>query len=101
LVVCPGNTPSLLLITIDALRADHLGSYGYARATTPRLDAFAADATRFAAAFVGGPKTIPSVPQILTGRWFYWHRTERGLPAIVGDGTRPSRAIVDNPYVAS
>src|SRR5690606_18168554 len=34
----------VLLVTIDALRADHLGSYGYARATSPGLDAFSAKA---------------------------------------------------------
>lgn len=101
LEICDGSAPSLLLVTIDALRADHLGSYGYARPTTPHLDAFAAGATRFAAAFAGGPKTIPSVPQILTGHYFYWHRPERGLATLLGDGTVPSHAIVNNPYVAS
>ncbi len=101
LVTCAEGTPSLLLVTIDALRADHLGSAGYARPTTPYLDAFAADATRFAAAFAGGPKTIPSVPQILTGRYFYWHRAARGLPELLGAGAVPSHAIVNNPYVAS
>jgi arylsulfatase len=101
LAVCPGDGTSLLLITIDALRADHLGSAGYARATTPHLDAFAADATRFGAAFVGGPKTIPSIPQILTGRYFYWHRSTRDLVDLLGTGDTPSRAIVNNPYVAS
>ena len=101
LQVCDGTAPSLLLVTVDALRADHLGSYGYARATTPYLDAFAAGGTRFASAFVGGPKTIPSVPQILTGHYFYWHRPERGLATLLGDATVPSHAIVNNPYVAS
>lgn len=101
LEVCDGTAPSLLLVTIDALRADHLGSHGYARRTTPHLDAFAAGATRFAAAFAGGPKTIPSVPQILTGHYFYWHRPERGLATLLGDGTVASHAIVNNPWVAS
>ncbi len=99
--VCDGSAPSLLIITLDALRADHLGSYGYPRPTTPHLDAFAAGATRFAWAFAGGPKTIPSVPQILTGRYFYWHRPTRGLASLLGDGAVPSRAIVNNPYVGS
>ena len=36
-----GNGQSVLLITIDTLRADHLGAYGYARATSPHLDALA------------------------------------------------------------
>lgn len=101
LEACDGTAPSVLLITIDALRADHLGSYGYARPTTPHLDAFAAGATRFASAFAGGPKTIPSVPQILTGHYFYWHRAERGLAPLLGDGTVASHAIVNNPWVAS
>jgi arylsulfatase len=100
LALCGGDAPSLLLVTIDALRADHLGSAGYARATTPRLDAFAAEATRFSAAFAGGPKTIPSIPQILTGRYFYWHRPTRGLADVLGPEETPSRAIVNNPYVA-
>ncbi len=101
LVACDDAAPSLLLITIDALRGDRLSAAGYARPTTPHLDAFAADATRFAAAFTGGPKTIPSVPQILTGRYFYWQRSARGLPELLGDGAMPSRAIVNNPYVAT
>jgi arylsulfatase len=101
LAVCSGDAPSLLLITIDALRADHLGSAGYARPTTPYLDAFARDATRFTRAFTGGPKTIPSIPQILTGNWFYWHRPALGLADLLGTDGMPSRAIVNNPYVAT
>ncbi|MBI3767371.1 MAG: sulfatase-like hydrolase/transferase [Deltaproteobacteria bacterium] len=99
---CAEGAPSLLLVTIDALRSDHLGSAGYARPTTPYLDRFAADATRFAAAFAAGPKTIPSIPQILTGTYFFRHRTTPGLAALLGPGRfERSRAIVNNPYVAS
>ncbi len=101
LAICPGDAPSLLLVTVDALRGDRLGSAGYGRPTTPHLDAFAAGATRFTAAFAGGPKTVPSVPQILTGTYFYWHRSEPGLAALVGSDGVPSRAIVNNPYVAA
>jgi arylsulfatase A-like enzyme len=101
LAVCRGDAPSLVLVTIDALRADHLGSAGYPRPTTPYLDAFARDATRFTRAFVGGPKTIPSIPQILTGSWFYWHRPTLGLADLLGTGGVPSLAIVNNPYVAT
>ena len=35
----PGNGLGVLLITIDTLRADHLGAYGYGRATSPHIDA--------------------------------------------------------------
>jgi arylsulfatase len=100
LASCPDAGPSLLLITIDALRADHLGGAGYARATSPHLDAFAADATRFAAAYAAAPKTIPSIPQMLTGRYFPAHGGEGALAALVGpEGVAASRAIVNNPYV--
>ena len=36
-----GNRLNVLLVTIDTLRADHLGAYGYGRATSPKLDALA------------------------------------------------------------
>src|SRR5689334_12631886 len=39
--------PNLVLVFVDTLRADHVGSYGYARPTTPRLDRFAAGAVQF------------------------------------------------------
>lgn len=98
LLACDPAAPSLLLITVDALRGDHLSSAGYGRQTTPFLDAFAADATRFAAAFAGGPKTIPSVPQILTGHYFYWQRPTPGLRDLLPEGV-PSRAIINNPWI--
>jgi hypothetical protein len=52
----PAGTPQvdLLLITIDALRADHVGSAGYERDTTPALDRLAAEGVRFARAFPRG-----------------------------------------------
>ncbi len=99
---CAARAPSLLLVTIDALRGDRLGSAGYTRPTTPYLDRFAADATRFAAAFAAGPKTIPSIPQILTGTYFFRHRATPGLTALLGPGRfERNRAVVNNPYVAS
>src|SRR5262249_38173387 len=62
--------PNLLLLPIDALRADHLGASGYSRPTPPRLDQLAADGVRFAAAFTSGPMTLPSVGQIFTSSPF-------------------------------
>lgn len=61
--------PNLLLITIDTLRADRLGSYGYAAARTPVLDALALDGARFADATAHAPLTHPSHAAILTGRY--------------------------------
>jgi sulfatase-like protein/HEAT repeat protein/PBS lyase HEAT-like repeat-containing protein len=60
----------VLLITIDALRADHVGAYGYARATTPHIDALAATGTRFARAYSQAPHTSFSVASLLTSKYF-------------------------------
>jgi len=59
---------NLLLITIDTLRADHLGSYGDERAETPNLDALAAAGVRFAHAYSAVPLTLPSHTVMFTGR---------------------------------
>jgi arylsulfatase A-like enzyme/cytochrome c-type biogenesis protein CcmH/NrfG len=59
--------PSILLVTIDTLRADHVGCYGAAGASTPTLDALAARGVRFATAVAHTPLTAPSHASILTG----------------------------------
>jgi arylsulfatase A-like enzyme/Flp pilus assembly protein TadD len=59
--------PNVLLVTIDTLRADRLGSYGYAAAATPVLDALAARGVRFTTAVAHTPLTAPSHASILTG----------------------------------
>lgn len=57
---------NVVLITVDSLRADHLGCYGYERDTTPNLDTFADDGHRFDAAFSHACATRPAFPGILT-----------------------------------
>ena len=59
--------PNLLLVTIDTLRADHLGSYGAASGRTPALDALAARGVRFERAQSPVPLTGPSHATMLTG----------------------------------
>jgi hypothetical protein len=58
-----------LLISIDALRADHLGSYGYSRATTPHIDALASSAAVFDHAYAPTPHTSYSVTSLMTGKY--------------------------------
>lgn len=58
----------VLLVTIDALRADHVGAYGYARKTTPRLDALARDGVVFDAAYTATPHTSYAVTSLMTGK---------------------------------
>ncbi len=59
--------PSVLLVTIDTLRADHVGAYGDAQAHTPTLDALAAGGATFEQAMASVPLTLPSHTSILTG----------------------------------
>jgi choline-sulfatase len=61
------SSPDVYLITIDTLRADHVGCYGYKQVETPALDALAADGIRFTEAFTHSPITNTSHVTILTG----------------------------------
>lgn len=58
---------NVFLITIDTLRADHLGVYGYRRATSPQIDRFARANVLFQHAVAQWPKTSPSFASMLTG----------------------------------
>jgi arylsulfatase A-like enzyme len=57
---------SLLLIVVDTLRADHLGCYGYARPTSPRIDGLAREGVLFERAQSHSPWTMPSVATMFT-----------------------------------
>jgi len=61
--------PNVILVTIDTLRADHLGCYGYKQIKTPNIDALAADGVRFERAFSVVPVTLPSHTTIMTGTY--------------------------------
>ena len=65
----PPRARNLLLVTIDTLRADHVGAYGYARSQASFLDALASNGTVFDRAFAAAPITLPSHATILTGRY--------------------------------
>jgi arylsulfatase A-like enzyme len=60
-------TRGYILISIDTLRADHLGAYGYERPTSPFLDSLAEQGTMFEHAIVQLPGTLPSHMSIFTG----------------------------------
>ena len=61
------SAATFLIVSIDSLRADHIGAWEYAR-PTPALDRFAATATRFSWAFTSSPRTLPAIASLLTGR---------------------------------
>jgi arylsulfatase A-like enzyme len=71
----------VFLITIDTLRPDHVGCYGYKQVETPGLDALAADGVRFTQAFTHSPITNTSHITILTGLLPSVHGvTDFGIP---------------------
>ncbi len=69
----PASEINVILITVDTLRADHLGAYGYARNTSPNLDRFAKEGILFRYAFSHAPSTNPSFSSIMTSH--YPHET--------------------------
>ncbi|MBL9101596.1 MAG: sulfatase-like hydrolase/transferase [Myxococcales bacterium] len=62
-----GRRPHVVLVSIETLRADHVGFHGHARATTPRLDAWAAGAAVFERAYTPAPVTDRALPAWLGG----------------------------------
>lgn len=69
-----GSAPrNVLLITLDTLRADRLGSYGYSAALTPALDGLAARGARFASATTTTPLTLSAHTSLFTGTFPTFH----------------------------
>jgi len=104
--------PNVLLLTIDTLRADHLGAYGYHRATSPHIDALARSATLFEHAFSYWPKTRGSFTMIHTGRFPSQNGFDAAafpllasfnptLASLLKDAGYETVAAVDNPNVAA
>jgi choline-sulfatase len=65
---------NVLVITIDTLRADRVGAYGYSAARTPTLDAVARAGVRFDAAYATAPITLTSHASLMSGRYPPGHR---------------------------
>ena len=106
-----GSNLNVLLITIDTLRADHLGVYGYGRPTSPRIDGLAGQGVVFEHAYTYWPKTRGSMAIMLTGR----RPSQNGygkshpvlldfnatLASVLKEAGYVTAAAVDNPNVAS
>jgi arylsulfatase A-like enzyme len=81
----PARRPNLLLVTIDTLRADRVGVYGYGPAATPVMDALAGRGARFARAEASIPLTGPSHATILTGQYPPVHGVRDNVVFPLGD----------------
>ncbi|MFT7484827.1 MAG: choline-sulfatase, partial [Candidatus Paceibacteria bacterium] len=76
------ESPHVVLVTVDTLRADHLRCYGYFRETSPRIDALAEQSVLFESCKVPIATTLPSHVSMLTGMW----PNEHGVLANVAHG---------------
>jgi arylsulfatase len=99
------NAQNFLLLSIDALRSDHLGYMGYHRETSPSLDRLAADNVTFMNAISPSSHTREAVPSLLTGRYPDEAVTDSytlsapTVPRYLDDATA-SAAFHSNPYVS-
>src|SRR5215472_4645259 len=62
-------SPNIILITLDTVRADRIGAYGYTKGATPAIDRLAREGVRFADATSQAPLTGPAHAALLTGRY--------------------------------
>jgi arylsulfatase A-like enzyme len=81
--------PNVVLIVIDTLRADHLGSYGYPLDTSPNFDRLASESLKFNYAISPAPWTSPSMASLFTG----YYPTAHGVTQHVARGRMPDDAI--------
>jgi arylsulfatase A-like enzyme len=68
------HQPNVMFLTIDTLRADHLGCYGYFRDTTPAIDQLAADGVVFKDSYASAIATGPSYTCMITGKVAAHHK---------------------------
>ncbi len=66
--------PNIILLVFDALSAENMSLYGYARRTTPNIERFAANANVYRAHYAGGNFTTPGTASLLSGTYPWTHR---------------------------
>lgn len=71
--------PNIILISIDTLRADHLGCYGYSKNTSPNIDRFAGENVLYKNAFAQAPYTLPSHASMFTSLYPNQHLAVQAL----------------------
>ncbi|MDJ0851212.1 MAG: sulfatase [Myxococcota bacterium] len=101
---------NVLLISVDTLRADHLGAYGYAAPTSPFLDSLAARGVRFVEAHATASWTLPSHMSLMTSLHPHAHRVDteraglapevRTLAQVLGAAGLRTAAFVSWVYVS-
>jgi len=113
---CAGETApearsNVLLIVVDTLRRDHVGSYGYERGVTPHIDRLASDSVRYENAYSQAPWTTPSVGALLASRYpsMLGIKSDRSilpdslvmLPEVLRDAGWTTGAVVSHDFCSS
>ena len=99
--------PNILLLTIDCLRADHLGCYGYSRDTSPNIDRLASKGALFLEAISNGGRTPASFPSILASQlppleWEEHKQIMQRAPTLAGilkKAGYQTAAFLSNPFL--
>lgn len=82
--------PNIVVLLLDAARADHLSAYGYERETTPFIDELAADGVRYDPTYANGVFSLPSYASLFTGKYpthhgaVDWNQRVDGNPLVEG-----------------
>lgn len=92
LPVAADDAPDVLLVIIDALRADHVSAYGYPRPTSPFIDEVARDGVLFERTAAASPYSLPSHASLLSGLDPYQHGVEWMQFKVFRDAPYPSIA---------
>ncbi len=90
--------PNVLIFLVDTMRPDHLGCYGFSRATSPHLDALAADGIRFTNAISQSSWTRPSVASLLTSTFPEIHGAKDRADIMRGDLATIESTLGENGY---
>jgi arylsulfatase A-like enzyme len=92
---------SVIILTIDALRADALGVYNHVAGTTPVLERFAADGLVFEDAYAQVPSSAPSIASAMTGRYPAHHGLRENRIALPFDETTLAETLTAAGYATA
>ena len=93
--------PNVLLISVDSLRADHLGCYGYERETSPSIDALAREGTLFERVRSSTSWTLPSHASLFTALPDSVHGCDRNSRILAGDRTTLAETLAAAGYATA
>ena len=97
----PANL-NVVLITVDTLRADHLGCYGDKSVETPNIDRLAAEGTRFVYTYAQVPFTLPSHASMFTSTYPMWNGVRDSVgPPLAGENVTLAEVFKKNHYATA